>query len=241
MTRKQYAPAYKHQPIELLFENVYWVHGCIKMAPGMTTNRNMVILKNQGDLFLINPIRLNQQEEKKLIALGNIKGIYRLGDFHGIDDQYYIDTFACEFSCQAGQTSYPKQIPDHVITAESKAPVENAEFFIFSKALFPEAALLLRDQKLLITTDSLQNWTDWSHTTLSAKILLFFMGFKTKLFIGKPWLKRVTPKNESLQGDFENLLKLDFDNLIAAHGKPLLGEAREKVNEIVRAEFSVIG
>ncbi len=239
MTKKQYAPAYKHQPIERLFENVYWVHGSVKMAPGMTTNRNMVVLKNLNDLFLINPIRLNKEEENKLKALGNIKAIYRLGDFHGLDDQYYIDTFSCEFFCQEGQTTYPKQKADHFITSESKAPIENAEFFIFSKALFPEAALLLRDQKLLITTDSIQNWTDWSFTTLPAKILLFCMGFKTKLLIGKPWLKRVTPKNQSMLEDFESLLKLDFENLIAAHGKPLLGEARTRLNEIVKTEFQL--
>ncbi len=235
--KKNYAPAYEHQPIERMFENVYWVHGSIKMAPGMTINRNMVILKNGSNLFLINPLRLNEKEEKKLKALGNIKAIYRLGDFHGIDDQYYIDTCSCDFFCQAGQSTYPNQKPDGVITQDLETPIDNAEFFIFSNALFPEAALLLRDHKLLITTDSIQNWTDWSYTNLPAKILLFFMGFRIKLLIGKPWLKRVTAKNKNMQEDFENLLKLDFDNLIAAHGTPLLGGAHERLKKIVKAEF----
>jgi len=238
MMKQNYAPAYKHQAIEMLYENVYWVHGSIKMAPAMSMNRNMIILKQGTSLYLINPIRLNEAEENKLKALGKVKAILRLGDFHGIDDAYYIDTFKCEFWCQAGQSTYPDLKPDHVITAESKAPIENAEFFIFSTSIHPEAALLLKDKKLLITTDSVQNWTDWSHTSGPAKLLLRLMGFKLRLLIGKPWLKRVTPTGKSMLCDFEALLKLEFDSLVAAHGKPLLANAHAKLSAVVSETFS---
>ena len=60
--KKKYAPAYKHESISKLFEDVYWVHGSIRMAPAMYMNRNMVIIKEENDIFLINPIRLNKQE-----------------------------------------------------------------------------------------------------------------------------------------------------------------------------------
>ena len=103
--------------------------------------------------------------------------------------------------------------------------------------MYPESALYLQDSKLLITTDSIQNWTDWQHMSLMGKTLLWMMGFRAKLFIGKPWLKRVTPKGENMASDFNALLRIDFDHLIAAHGKPLLGEARQKVRNLVTAEF----
>ena len=203
----------------------------------MTMNRNMLILKEGESLFLVNPIRLNQVEEQKLKALGEVKAILRLGDFHGIDDAYYIDTFKCEFWCQDGQSTYPDLKPDHVISAESKAPVDNAEFFVFSTSKYPEAALLLKSHKLLITTDSVQNWSDWSHTSGPAKLLLRLMGFKLKLLIGKPWLKRVTPAGSSMRGDFEALLKLEFDSLVAAHGTPLLNNAHAKLSAVVSETF----
>jgi len=142
----QYAPAYKHEPIKLLLENVYWVHGSIKMAPTMYMNRNMVIIKEADELYLVNPIRLNEKEERKLKALGTVKAIIRLGDFHGLDDQYYVDNFDCEFWCQPKQASYPLPEADHIIASDVRPPFENAEFFIFSKALYPESALLLQDK-----------------------------------------------------------------------------------------------
>ena len=237
LTQKKYAPAYKHAPIEKLFNDVYWVHGSVKMAPGMTINRNMVILKQGADLFLINPVRLEASEEQQLKKLGKVKAILRLGDFHGLDDAYYIDTFKAEFWCQAGQTSYPSLKPDHIIDEHIASPIDNTEFFIFSSAKFPESALLLKTHKLLITTDSVQHWTNWSYTTWSSRLLLRMMGFSTTLLIGKPWLKRVTPKGESMLGDFEKIFELDFDNLLAAHGSPLLGGAKEKLRHVVTSVF----
>mgnify|MGYP000662688325 FL=1 len=40
-----------HDSIEKLFENVYWVHGSVKVGPGMTMNRNMLIVKSNGYTF----------------------------------------------------------------------------------------------------------------------------------------------------------------------------------------------
>jgi len=236
--KERYAPAYKHEPIKLLLEGVYWVHGSVKMAPFMYMNRNMMIIKEADELYLINPIRLNEKEEHNLKAMGKIKAIIRLGDFHGLDDQYYVDTFGCEFWCQPKQTTYPLPNANHIITNTIKPPFENAEFFIFSKALHPESAIFLRDKKLLITTDSIQYWTDWQHMSHTGKALLWMMGFRIGLFIGIPWLKRVSPKGESLQEDFNALLALDFDHLIAAHGKPLFHDAKEKVRDLVDKTFS---
>ena len=237
MEDKKYAPAYAHNAIEELFENVFWVHGSIKMAPGMTMNRNMIILKQGGELTLINPVRLNSQEELKLCALGNIKHVLRLGDFHGLDDQYYIDRFNAEFWCQKGQSIYKEPIANTIIEEGTPTPIDNSEFFIFSKAKFPEAALLLKDHDLLITTDSIQNLTSWSYTTFLTKIILRLMGFKKELLIGKPWIKRVTPKGESMREDFERLLDLDFDHIIAAHGTLLRGNAKPTLQQVVTNTF----
>jgi len=237
MEDKKYAPAYAHNAIEELFENVFWVHGSIKMAPGMTMNRNMIILKQEDELTLINPVRLNHQEEAKLCALGEIKKVLRLGDFHGLDDQYYIDRFHAEFWCQEGQSIYKTPVPDTIIKEDTPSPIKNSEFFIFSTAKFPEAALLLKDHSLLITTDSIQNLTNWSYTTFLAKIVLRLMGFKKALLIGKPWIKRVTPKGESMRGDFDRLLDLDFDHLIAAHGTLLRDNAKPALQKLVAITF----
>ncbi len=227
----------EHDPIKMLFENVYWVHGSVKVGPGMTMNRNMLIVKSANQLTLINPVRLNNEEEKKLLALGDITVVMRLGDFHGLDDQYYVDKFNAQFWCQQGQTTYKTPMADTVIKEGVLPPIKNSEFFIFSPIKYPEAALLLKDSGLLITTDSIQNLTDWSYTTLFTQLMLKLMGFKIDLIIGKPWLKRVTPKGENLQGEFERLLELDFKHIVAAHGTPLIGNAKEKLKQTMSETF----
>lgn len=203
----------------------------------MTMNRNMIILKQGNALTLINPVRLNNQEETKLCALGKVVKVLRLGDFHGLDDQYYIDRFDAEFWCQEGQSTYKVPKPDIIIEEGTPSPIDNSEFFIFSTAKFAEAALLLKDHNLLITTDSIQNLTNWSYTTFLTKIVLRLMGFKKELLIGKPWIKRVTPKGESMRADFERLLELDFDHIIAAHGTLLRNNAKSALQQVVANTF----
>jgi hypothetical protein len=232
-----YPSATAHDSIEKLFENVYWVHGSIRVGPSMTMNRNMVIIKSPEGLTLVNPVRLNIEEEQKLLALGDIKVVMRLGDFHGLDDQYYVDKFQAQFWCQSGQSTYKTPLADTIINEDTKPTIANAEFFIFSSSIYPEAALFLKDCELLITTDSIQNLTDWSYTTLFTQLMLKLMGFKLDLIIGKPWLKRVTPKGTSLCGDFERLLKLDFKHIIAAHGTPLKDTAKEQLKQVMSETF----
>lgn len=198
----------------------------------------MIIIKQGDQLTLINPVRLNASELSKLDQLGQVKDVVRLGDFHGLDDPFYIDRYAATFWCQSGQSTYKLPAARRFVEAGPVTPIENSEFFVFEGALFPEAALLLKDSELLVTTDSLQHITDWSYTTLFTKFVLRFMGFRIGLLIGGPWLKRVTPKGGSMKPDFERLLQLEFDNLIAAHGGLLRGGAKERVRNVVHATFA---
>jgi len=226
-----YPPAFPHDPITEIFTNVYLVHGSIKIGPGMRMNRNMVIVRDGKDLTLINPVRVSDTELKKLEALGTVRHVMRLGDFHGLDDPFYVDRYNAKFWCQAGQNTYKVPAPSNLITQEVAPPVSDAEFFVFETAAFPEAALLLRKHKLLVTTDSIQYWADWSYTTFFTRLVLWLMGFRLTLLIGGPWLKRVTPKGASLLPDFQRLLALDFDHVLAAHG----GLLRQQAKQLLRA------
>ena len=237
MVKTSYPAAFPHDKIEQLFNNVFWVHGSIRVGPGMSMNRNMIVVQESEDLFLINPIRLCEEGEKDLNSLGKVKTVIRLGDFHGLDDCYYVDKYRAEFWCQEGQETYKSPTPTKLITSDFELPIKNSIVFQFSTAIYPEAVLFLRDHRLLITTDSVQNWTDWSYTTWLTRLPLRTLGFKMALLIGKPWLKRVTPRGGSMLGDFEKLLGLNFDNLIGAHGTPLIGGAKNQLEEVVKETF----
>lgn len=216
-----YPPAFPHDPITPIFHNVYLVHGSIRIGPGMRMNRNMVIIKSGDELTLINPVRLCDAALSQLEELGNVRHVLRLGDFHGLDDRFYVDRYHADFWCQARPETYKLPIGTHVISAGTMPPMPDAEFFVYEAAKYPEACLLLKNLKLLIATDSIQYWADWSYTTFLTRCVLQVMGFRLTLLIGGPWLKRVTPKGGSLVADFERLLRLDFDHVIGAHGQLL--------------------
>lgn len=221
-----YPPAFPHDPITPIFHNVYLVHGSIRIGPGMRMNRNMVIIKSGDDLSLINPVRLCDAALSQLEELGNVRHVLRLGDFHGLDDRFYVDRYHAEFWCQARPDTYKLPIGTHVISTGATPPMPDAEFFVYEAAKYPEACLLLKNLKLLIATDSVQYWAKWSYTTFLTRCVLQVMGFKLTLLIGGPWLKRVTPKGGSLVADFERLLRLDFNHVVGAHGQLLHDTAK---------------
>lgn len=224
-----------HDKIHEIYPNIFLLHGSIKMGPGMRMNRNMIILKSNSDITLINPVRMNDEGLATLDTLGKVKNIVRLGDFHGLDDEFYLDRYKCEFWAQSGQETYKIPIPTKDITPLTPGPIENSEFFTFNSAKYPEAALLISDYKLLITTDSIQYHADWSYFSWFTKFAFKALGFKIGLNIGGPWLKRVTSKGKTLEVDFEELLQLDFDAIIAAHGVLIKSGAKELLrNELNR-------
>lgn len=235
---QSYAPAYPHGKIEQLFWDIFWVQGSIRVGPGMSMNRNMVIIRNRHELTLINPVRLNETEERKLEKLGRVTHVFRLGDFHGLDDQYYVDKYQARFWCQPGQSTYKTPRANVHLKTGLAMPFPHAELFIFDNAKYPEAALLLSKHKCLLTTDSLQYLDNWNYTSLFSRLALRVMGFKPGLNIGKPWLKRVTPKGQTLEADFNRLMNLDFDHLLAAHGSPLMNNAKAAIGEQLRRLFN---
>ena len=233
----EYTAATAQDSIVEIFPDVYLLRGSIRIASMMQMNRNMLIVKQGQDLILINAVRLNDQGLKQLEQLGSVKHVIRLGDFHGLDDQFYLDQYQPEFWSQAGHATYPNLIPQHVIDKNTVSPIKDSQFFIYASAKYPEAALLLQDHQLLITTDSVQYWDDWKYMSFLSKIILYVMGFRLGLFIGGPWIKKVSTQKNSLKVDFEQLLKLDFIHLIAAHGSVLKNTAKTELNKVVSSTF----
>ena len=229
--------AYPHQAIKQLHENVFMLPGSIRMGPGLYMNRNMLILREDHQLTLINPVRMDEQGLASLEQMGEVKNIIRLGDFHGLDDEFYMDRYQAQFWCQQGQATYLTPLPNIVIDSDTSAPVNNAQFFIFKQAKYPEAALLLKEHKLLITTDAIQFYQDWHYFSFISKLAFRLMGFKLGLNIGGPWIKRVTPKNDTMLKDFQALMELDFDSLVAAHGSHLECEAKSLIQQEMTLTF----
>jgi hypothetical protein len=198
----------------------------------------MAIVRHEGELTLIDPLRLNEATEKELEELGTVRRILRLGSFHGVDDSYYKDVFNAELWAQPGEGPYQALRIDHELTEATELPFPDAELFVFREPTQPEAALLLRKNPgLLLTCDAIQHYGDYSMNGRLARVVMPLIGFKKTTVIGPFWLKLLTAKGGSTRPDFERLLTLDFDRLLSAHGTLLEDGAKASVREAFDRAF----
>ncbi len=229
------AEASHHGPIEEVFPDIFYVKGTVAMGPAMSICRCMVVIRENRELSLINAVRLNEEAEKELLALGEIKHLLKIGS-HGMDNQYYIDKFKPTlWSREEPELGYSI---DRVIDEGCELPFANAITFKFRNAKISEFPILLdRDGGILLTCDSVQNWTkaDLKVGSFVGGLVTRLLGFLGPAKIGPFWLKFVTPETgPSLEADFERLLSLDFRHLLSGHGSPLLNEAKNALREQVK-------
>ncbi|MEE2777507.1 MAG: hypothetical protein VYE73_12195 [Acidobacteriota bacterium] len=233
-----FAPAYPHDPIEEITQDVYMARGSIRMNPVVRLTRNMAIVRHAGELTLVNPIRLNDQGLQQLEALGDVKHIIRLGPFHGVDDPFYMDRYEPAFWSLEGGKAYTEPAIDHALTEAGELPFPGAELWRFEKVKQPEGVLLLNTGGgVLLTCDAVQHYGDYSNCNLAARIMMPLIGFRKTTLVGPIWLKLMTPEGASLQDQFERLLTLRFGSLLSAHGTLLRDGAHQAVTAAVARAF----
>lgn len=225
-----------HGELQELFEGVYWLQGTVRMGPGVVINRVMVVLRDdtggdEPELTVVNAIR--PKDPSMLDRLGRVTKVVKLGT-HGMDDAWFRDHYGAARWRARGMEDV-----DVELGPDTPQPVSWVRTFAFSLTDTPELALLAdRADGLLITCDSVQNWPDTERCSLLAKGVSHVMGFTARpAQIGPPWRKRQTPRGGSLRPDFERLLELPFDHLLAGHGKPLIGGAKQALRDTVRDTF----
>ena len=232
-------PIFPHGNVEEIADDTFMLRGSIKMNPLVRITRNMGIVRNGNELSLINPVRVNEKVEAQLTALGEIKHVVRLGCFHGVDDPYYVEKFGAQMWAQPGGTAYTEPKIDQPLSSGGALPFPDAEIFEFAGTKQPECALLIdREKGILFTCDAIQNYGDYSYNNLPAKILMPFIGFPKTTIVGPIWLKLQTKEGENLEPEFQRLLGLKFDSLLAAHGTFLETGAHEAVERAVAKAFA---
>ena len=234
------APVYPHDAIEEIQPDVFMVRGSIKLNPFLRITRNMAIIRHAGELTLVDPIRLSAAEEKKLDALGAVKQILRLGPMHRVDDAYYLDRYQAALWAPGPADLQPEPKPHLSVDAGTPLPFPDAELFCFEGMKQHEAALLLRrGPGLLITCDAIQNYGDYRHNNLPARLVLPLIGFPKTTLVGPIWVKVMTPEGGNLESEFRRLLELDFDQLLSAHGSFLASGAHAACERAVDKMFTI--
>lgn len=199
-----FPPVEPHGVLEPIIEDAWSLTGSVVFKPLVRLPRNMVVLRHEGELALINSVRLDEAGLAALDALGQVAHVVKIG-FHGMDDAFYVERYSAKQWNVAG--------------AEDGFPFPGVSVFQFTETNRPEAALLVeRDGGLLVTCDSVQHWVPKPFFSPLAKLITGVMGFKKPAQIGPPWRKAQTPPGGSLRSDFERLAGLPFTRLIGGHG-----------------------
>lgn len=232
--------AMPHSEIREVFDDVFFVTGTSRPSfagSDWQYSRNMTILREDGALTLVNTVRLDDAGLAELDALGKVESVVRLGAFHGMDDAFYIERYGAKQWAFAGMEHEGGQPTDRLLVGGGKTPIRDGSVFSFDTAARPEGLVLLeREGGILISCDSLQNWTEpdrFFDEASSEKMRA--IGFIQPANIGPGWRQGCNPQ----ASDFARLQELDYRHLLPGHGTPILGEAKAMFGATFLREFQI--
>jgi hypothetical protein len=196
----------------------------------------MTVLRAGDELTLVNTVRLDDRGLDQLEKLGRVSHLVRLGSFHGMDDAFYRERYGARHWALPGMP--PEGIePDELLTPGGREPFADLETFSFRTSKQPEGLLRHeRDGGILISCDSLQNWTEIDPFFDEASaVRMQAMGFIKAANIGPGWRGSAEPS----ASDFARVKELAFRHLLPGHGRPLRDTAHLEFATTFEREYSV--
>ena len=124
-----YPAALPHESLEEIFADLYVIHGSARIGPAMRMNRNMTVVRQNGELTVINPVHLNSMEEARLDRLGKVRHVVRIGYYHGLDDGYYVERYGAEFWSSGVLIATPRWHRRAYLTKGLRRPSPTRSFF----------------------------------------------------------------------------------------------------------------
>ena len=233
-------PAWPHSKIKEIFPDIFFVTGMNKThhdGVDLQHSRNMIIIRNDDKLSLINTVQLDEAGLSELNSLGKVESVIRIGAFHGRDDAFYIDRYSAKLWALQGMQHDNRKTTDVELVLDGPMPFPNCSLFMFETSITPEGALYIsREGGILITCDSIKNWVtkDPFFSEETAKIYKG-QGFFGRATVSMEWQKatKVNP------ADFMRLNSIHFSHLLSAHGEPLLNTAHEDLEVTLKKEFPI--
>ena len=237
---KHYQDVMPHGPVQEVFKDVFFVTGTMKnefFGSMWQFSRNMTVVREDGDLTIINSVRLRDDALEELDRLGKVINVVRIGDMHGVDDPFYIDRYQAKFWAMPGMRIQAGLTVDRALHADGEMPFKDCSFFEFKTVARPEGILRLdREGGIMIACDSLQNWIApdqfFDENTIPT---MEKMNFFKKAGLGLAWLHESQPKAE----DFIRLKKITFKHALCGHGNPLKDEAQEEYHRTIAQFFNL--
>jgi hypothetical protein len=226
--------SYDHGHIKEIVPNIFFVTGVNQYIDNNEEHqhsRNMIIVRENGKLSLINTVRLTEKGLLELDSLGKVENVVRIGAFHGRDDGFYLERYQAKLWALPGMKHDDNRQTDIELTPNGPMPFSECSIFVFNSKV-PEA-ILLKD-RILITCDSIKNWKE-ADTYFSQKTAIAYRnaGFFGTATVSKIW-------REACQvelSDFMQLEKFAFVHLLSAHGEPLLNLDKAQLLQHIQCQY----
>jgi len=256
MSESKYVSPLPHHlgngPLVEVFPDIFVVRGSASFGDSgpmsfISVPRNMIVLREGGELTLINSLRLTTSSEKELVALGKIVNVVKLGHWHGRDDLYYVKRYSAQHWAVTGADTkrFGLDTPHKLLTEGASLPVQDTRVFVFTPTLtnFPEACILVnRHGGVVISCDSLQNFGGpFDGYSTVGRLMLTFYDFFHPGNVGPFWLKILLSKGcklDEMEAEFNRLLASGWKHLLPGHGHPLKDRAGELAVERVKITFN---
>lgn len=234
-------PARHHGELQRVADDVYYIEGTVHMF-GLKFPRGMTVIVCDGsELALVNAVRLSPEGEQKLLALGRVAHVVRIGT-HDEDNAYYVRKFGARFWAFTTVEHAHNLQPDMNLKVD-ELPLRDSRIVIFPNlppSMAEAAILLLRPNgNILVTCDSVQSHDPVRGNWL-AKLTMPFMGFKGKCIFGPVWGKEVRkqmPDPTKFEKDMALLRELDFAHLLSGHGSITDGTAKSTLVDAYARTF----
>ncbi len=223
-----------HGPLREVLPGVHFVSGSVAMPMPLSPRigRNMTVVAEGERLVLVNAVRLDDAGLAALDALGKVTDVIRIAGNHGMDDPFYRERHGAKVWALEGQRyvagfgTGPDVYcePDVVMNDKTELPIAGARLHVI-RGEPPEALLVLeRHGGTIVSGDCLQHWDEVDeHASFLGGMLLRLGGFVRPYAVGPAWLKQTKPPKV----DLKSILDLEFENVLTAHGKAVIGGARE--------------
>src|SRR5436190_19725277 len=160
--------ALPHGELVEVLPDLFFVQGTMKM-PGplpVRFSRNMTVVRQGGNLVLVNTVRLTDAGLAALDKLGKVTDIVRIAGNHGADDPFYAERYGAKSWTVKGHrytAGFNANAPNVYFEAShsldhANLPIEGAKLVVIDSKP-PEGLLLLPQHGgTIISGDCLQNW-----------------------------------------------------------------------------------
>lgn len=205
-----------------------------------------------GSVTLFNAFRVSEEIEDSILALGPIRSVVKLGQFHGDADAYYLRNpkfNSPKYWGAVGATISRGLEIDYILNKENVTLIDDeAELYTLPELPFIESVVTLpipNHGRLLIACDALMHVHSTEGLGFIGQMMMSFVGFFGEKDVPRPapiWCKKSVQLlgKDKVTEWFQHIDSMGWDSVVCGHGEPVVNCDRAKVLDAVAKKLAAL-